>query len=136
MLRLASALFCVVLFVLGYGAAHVGVIADADLRVLEGFMGLPGHGFAFDLVTMFDPAPYAVLSLSLVAGAVVARRPRAAAAARVTVVGGGGGAGDDARRRRHDAAPQAAAGLPARLSARPLHGPGGIPERAHHRGHE
>src|SRR3954452_88149 len=89
MLRLASALFCVVLFVLGYGAAHVGVIADADLRVLEGFMGLPGHGFAFDLVTMFDPAPYAVLSLSLVAGAVVARRPRAAAAALVTMLGAG-----------------------------------------------
>jgi membrane-associated phospholipid phosphatase len=89
MLRLASALFCVVLFVVAYAAAHVGVIADADLRVLEGFMGLPGHGLAFDLVTMFDPAPYAVLSLSLVAGAVVARRPRAAAAALVTMLGAG-----------------------------------------------
>jgi membrane-associated phospholipid phosphatase len=89
MLRLASALFCAVLFVVVYAAVHVGVVADAELRVLEGFMGLPGHAYALDLVHMFDPAPYAVLSLSLVAGAVIARRPRAAAAALVTMLGAG-----------------------------------------------
>jgi membrane-associated phospholipid phosphatase len=89
MLRLASAFVCALLFVAVYAAVHVGVVADAELRVLEGFMGLPGHGYAFDLVSMFDPAPYAVLSLSLVAGALVARRPRAAAAALITMLGAG-----------------------------------------------
>src|SRR4051812_5310714 len=89
MLRLASAFVCALLFVAVYAAVHVGVVADAELRVLEGFMGLPGHGYAFDLVSMFDPAPYAVLSLSLVAGALVARRPRAAAAAMITMLGAG-----------------------------------------------
>ena len=85
MLRLATAFFCAVLFVGVYAAIHVGVVADAELRVLEGFMGLPGHEYARDLVGMFDPAPFAVLSLSLVAGALVARRPRAAAAALIIV---------------------------------------------------
>jgi membrane-associated phospholipid phosphatase len=89
MLRLTSALFCVVLGAVLYGAVHVGVVAAAELRVLEGFMGLPGKAYASDLVSMFNPAPFAVLSLSLVAGAVVARRPRAAAAALVTMLGAG-----------------------------------------------
>jgi membrane-associated phospholipid phosphatase len=89
MLRLTSALFCAVLFVAVYAAIHVGVVADAELRVLEGFMGLPGHEYAHDLVGMFNPAPFAVLSLSLVAGALLARRPRAAAAAAATMLGAG-----------------------------------------------
>ena len=89
MLRLATAFFCAVLFVGVYAAIHVGVVADAELRVLEGFMGLPGHEYARDLVGMFDPAPFAVLSLSLVAGALLARRPRAAAAALITMLGAG-----------------------------------------------
>jgi membrane-associated phospholipid phosphatase len=89
MLRLVRALFCAVLFVAVYAAVHVGVIADAELRVLEGFMGLPGHAYAYDLVSMFDPAPFAVLSLALVAGALLARRPRPAAAALITMLGAG-----------------------------------------------
>src|SRR5919107_1712849 len=89
MLRLASACFCVLAGALLYWAIHIPVVADAELRVLEGFMGLPGHAYANDLVSMFNPAPFAVLSLSLVAGALVARRPRAAAAALVTMLGAG-----------------------------------------------
>jgi membrane-associated phospholipid phosphatase len=89
MLRLASALFCLIAGAVLYGAIHVQVVADAELRVLEGFMGLPGQAYANDLVSMFNPAPFAVLSLSLVAGALLARRPRAAAAALVTMLGAG-----------------------------------------------
>jgi membrane-associated phospholipid phosphatase len=89
MLRLASALFCTVLFVAVYAAIHVGVVADAELRVLEGFMGLPGHEYAYGLVGMFNPAPFAVLSISVVVGAIAARRPRAAAAAAATMLGAG-----------------------------------------------
>ena len=89
MLRLASALFCVIAGAVLYAAVHVQVVADAELRVLEGFMGLPGHAYALDLVGMFDPAPFAVLSLSLVAGGLIARRPRAAAAAAATMLGAG-----------------------------------------------
>jgi membrane-associated phospholipid phosphatase len=89
MLRLASALFCVIAGAAIYAAIHVQVVADAELRVLEGFMGLPGHDRAYDLVSMFNPAPFAVLSVSLVAGGLIARRPRAAAAALVTMLGAG-----------------------------------------------
>jgi membrane-associated phospholipid phosphatase len=87
MLRLASAAVCVLIGAVLYFAVHVPVVAGAELRVLEGFMGLPGREYAIDLVGMFNPAPFAVLSLSLVAGALVARRPRAAAAALVTMLG-------------------------------------------------
>jgi len=89
MLRLASACFCVVLGALLYWAIHIPVVADAELRVLEGFMGLPGRAYANDLVNMFNPVPFAVLSVSLVAGALAARRPRAAAAAAATMLGAG-----------------------------------------------
>ena len=89
MLRLASAAFCLVAGAVLYLAIHVQVVADAELRVLEGFMGLPGREYAFDLVSFFNPAPFAVLSGSLVVGALIARRPRAAAAALVTLLGAG-----------------------------------------------
>ena len=89
MLRLASAAFCVAVGVVVYLAIHVPVVADAELRVLEGFMGLPGHAYANDLVGLFNPAPFAILAGSLVLGAVLARRPRAAAAALVTMLGAG-----------------------------------------------
>src|SRR5690349_14315057 len=89
MLRLASALFCVLAGALLYAAIHVPAIAAAELHVLEGFMGLPGKAYARDLVNMFNPLPFAVLSLSLVTGALIARRPRAAAAALVTMLGAG-----------------------------------------------
>src|SRR5262245_27345035 len=86
MLRVAA---CALVFLATYAAVHVGAVADAELRVLAGFMGLPGKAYASDLVSMFNPAPYAVLSLSLVGGALAARRPRAAAAALVTMLGAG-----------------------------------------------
>jgi membrane-associated phospholipid phosphatase len=89
MLRLASAGFCVVLGALLYWAIHVPVVADAELRVLEGFMGLPGRAYANELVSMFNPVPFALLALSLVTGAVLVRRPRAAAAAALTMLGAG-----------------------------------------------
>ena len=89
MLRLATAAFCVVAGAVLYLAIHVQVVADAELRVLEGFMGLPGREYAFDLVSFFNPAPFAVLSGSLVVGALVARQPRAATAALLTTVGAG-----------------------------------------------
>jgi len=89
MLRLASAAFCVAVGVVVYLAIHAPVVADAELRVLEGFMGLPGHAYANDLVGLFNPAPFAILAGSLVLGAVLARRPRAAAAALVTMLGAG-----------------------------------------------
>jgi membrane-associated phospholipid phosphatase len=88
-LRLISALFCVLAGAALYAAIHVQVVADAELRVLEGFMGLPGHEYATSLVEMFNPAPFAILSAAVVAGALVARRPRAAAAAAVTLLGAG-----------------------------------------------
>jgi membrane-associated phospholipid phosphatase len=90
MLRLVSAAFCVVLGAVVYLAAvHVPALAAADLRTLEGFMGLPGEGYALDLVGLFSPAPFAVLSGSVVVGAVLAGRPRAAAAAAATMLGAG-----------------------------------------------
>jgi membrane-associated phospholipid phosphatase len=89
MLRLASAVFCVVLGVAVYFAVHVPVIADAELRTLEGFMGLPGQRYAADLVGLFNPAPFALLAGSLVVGAALAGRRKAAAAALVTMVGAG-----------------------------------------------
>src|SRR3954469_7793065 len=89
MLRLASATVCVLIGVVVYLAIHIPVVAAAELRVLEGFMGLPGGAHALDLVGLFNPAPFAVLSGSLVVGAVLARRPRAAAAAAVTLLGAG-----------------------------------------------
>src|SRR3954453_4008681 len=90
MLRLATAFFCAVLFLALYAAVHIGVVADAELRVLEGFMGLPGPQYALALVRMFNPAPFAGLALSVVAGALLAQRPRPAAAALITMLASGG----------------------------------------------
>jgi membrane-associated phospholipid phosphatase len=72
-----------------YAAVHVQVVADAELRVLEGFMGLPGHDRALELISMFDPGPFAVLAGAVVAIGLIVRRPRAAAAAGVTMLGAG-----------------------------------------------
>jgi membrane-associated phospholipid phosphatase len=89
MLRLATAAFCVALGAVVYLAVHVPAIAAAELRTLEGFMGLPGQRYATDLVGLFNPAPFAVLAGSLVVGAVLAGRHKAAAAAFVTILGAG-----------------------------------------------
>jgi membrane-associated phospholipid phosphatase len=89
MLRLATAAFCVVLGAVVYLAVHVPAIADAELRTLEGFMGLPGQRYALDLVGLFNPVPFVLLAGSVVVGAVLAGRRKAAAAALVTMVGAG-----------------------------------------------
>jgi membrane-associated phospholipid phosphatase len=90
MLRLVSAACCVVLGAVVYIAVvHVPALASADLRTLQGFMGLPGKEYTHDLVALFNPAPFAVLSSSIVIGAVLAGRPRAAVAAAATMIGAG-----------------------------------------------
>jgi hypothetical protein len=89
MFRLASAVFCIVLGVAVYFAVHVPVIADAELRTLEGFMGLPGQQYARDLVNVFNPFPYVLLASGIVVSALVAGRPKAAAAALLTMGGAG-----------------------------------------------
>jgi membrane-associated phospholipid phosphatase len=78
-------------------ALYVAVVRSSalqhlDVRVLEGFMGLwglPGTSLADDFIRLFDPAPFAVLSGSLVVAALVARRYRAAAAAFTAMLGAG-----------------------------------------------
>jgi membrane-associated phospholipid phosphatase len=93
MLRLLSAVACAVLGAVVYLAVvHVPALADADLRTLEGFMGLsgiPGARFCRDLVALFDPAPFAMLSGSLVVAAFAAGRSRAGVVALVTMLGAG-----------------------------------------------
>ncbi|MDA0181959.1 phosphatase PAP2 family protein [Solirubrobacter phytolaccae] len=78
---LLLALWCAVLFVAAYvGFVHVPALRDADLRVLEGFMGLwslPGAQFGDDLVLAFDPAPFAAMVLGVVAVAHLLGRTRA-----------------------------------------------------------
>jgi membrane-associated phospholipid phosphatase len=73
-------------------AVHVPLLAQADLRTLSGFMGLwgfPGSSLSLDLIGLFDPAPFAILSGSLVVGALVARRFREGAVALVAMLGAG-----------------------------------------------
>jgi membrane-associated phospholipid phosphatase len=71
---------------------RVPAVGEADLRTLEGFMGLwtlPGAPLSLDLVNLFNPLPYAALAGTLVIAAFVAGRPRAAAVALLTMVGAG-----------------------------------------------
>jgi len=88
-----STAVCALLAAVVYvGAVRVPALQQADLRTLEGFMGLwalPGAHLSLDLVQLFNPLPFAILSGSLVVWAVVAGRPRAAAVALVTMVGAG-----------------------------------------------
>jgi membrane-associated phospholipid phosphatase len=63
-----------------------------DVRVLEGFMGLwglPGTTLADDFIRLFNPAPFAVLSGSLMLAALVAKRYRQAALAFAVMFGAG-----------------------------------------------
>ncbi|HWK28132.1 MAG TPA: phosphatase PAP2 family protein [Solirubrobacter sp.] len=90
MFRLASAAACVLAGALVYLAAvHVGFVATADLRVLEGFMGLPGEQFARPLVSLFDPGSFAVLAGALVAAALLAGRIKPALVAATIMLGAG-----------------------------------------------
>ena len=97
---------------------------------LEGFMGLwaiPGASYASAFVGLFNPLPFALLSRSLVlACAVAIGRPRAGAAAFVTMLG----AGVTTQLLKPLLAVQRD------FPAVALHGPGGVPERPHDRGHE
>jgi membrane-associated phospholipid phosphatase len=88
MLRLATAAVCVVLGAVVYLAAvHVHGVAVADLQTLRGFEGLPGKQFSADLTKNFNPGPFVVIALALVAIAFVAGRRRAAVAAFITIAG-------------------------------------------------
>jgi membrane-associated phospholipid phosphatase len=90
---LISAAVCAALGAAVYLAAvHIPAVANADLRTLEGFMGLwvlPGAHFSVDLIQLFDPAPFAILAGSLVVWAIVAGRTRAGAVAALTMLGAG-----------------------------------------------
>jgi membrane-associated phospholipid phosphatase len=90
---LISAALCAVFAALIYVAAvWVPAVREADLRTLEGFMGLwalPGAPLSLDFVGLFDPVPFAALAGTLVVAAFVAGRPRAAAVALLTMVGAG-----------------------------------------------
>jgi membrane-associated phospholipid phosphatase len=90
---LLSTLVCALLAAAVYLAVvHVPEVQRADLRTLEGFMGLwvlPGAHYSLDLVQLFNPLPFAVLAVSLVMWAIAAGRPRAAAVALLTMVGAG-----------------------------------------------
>jgi membrane-associated phospholipid phosphatase len=71
-------------------AFHVGAVETADVRLYARLLGLGGVRWmhlARDLTGFFDPAPYAVLSASLVAGAVALRRRREALVAAVLLAG-------------------------------------------------
>src|SRR4051794_39246113 len=62
-----------------FAAFHVQAVQTADLRTLEGFMGLgavPGADQAHRLVGLFDPAPFAVLVIGVLAAAVLMGRTR------------------------------------------------------------
>jgi membrane-associated phospholipid phosphatase len=78
---LLIALWCAALFVAAYVAfVHLPVMRTADLRVLEGFMGLqtmPGAEYGDDIVTLFDPAPFAAMVLGVLAAGFLLGRTRA-----------------------------------------------------------
>jgi membrane-associated phospholipid phosphatase len=84
---------CALLAAAVYAAAvHVPVVAEADMRTLEGFMGLwalPGAHYSVDLVQLFNPLPFAILASALVIWALFAGRKRAAAVALLTILGAG-----------------------------------------------
>src|SRR5918995_7419688 len=78
---LLLALWCAVFFAAAYVAfVQLPAMRDADLRVLEGFMGLdtlPGAGVGDDIVRLFDPAPFAAMVLGVLACGVLLGRTRA-----------------------------------------------------------
>jgi membrane-associated phospholipid phosphatase len=62
------------------GAAFVPALRAADANALYGFMGLttlPGAGHTIELISLFDPAPFAALALGIVACGVLVGRTRA-----------------------------------------------------------
>jgi membrane-associated phospholipid phosphatase len=62
------------------GAVHVPELRAADANALYGFMGLtqlPGAGHTIELISLFDPVPFAALLLGIVATGVLVGRIRA-----------------------------------------------------------
>ncbi|MBE2314631.1 phosphatase PAP2 family protein [Solirubrobacter sp. CPCC 204708] len=62
------------------GAAYVPQLRAADAHALYGFIGLttlPGAGRTLELISLFDPAPFAALTLLIVALGVLFGRVRA-----------------------------------------------------------
>jgi len=89
-LLLAAGLCAVAAAAVWAVAFHVAAVETADVRLyarLLGFGGARGAHLARDLTAFFDPAPYAVLSASLVAGAVALRRRREALVAALLLAG-------------------------------------------------
>jgi membrane-associated phospholipid phosphatase len=89
---LTAALCAAITAVVYVAAIRVTALREADLRTLEGFVGLwsaDEAGYAGAFVGLFDPLPFALLSGALVAGAALAGRRREAAAALVAMVGAG-----------------------------------------------
>jgi membrane-associated phospholipid phosphatase len=71
-------------------AFHVGAVQTLDVRAFERLYGLGGERggqLAYDVARFFDPAPYAVLSASLLAVAVAFGRRRQALVAAVLLAG-------------------------------------------------
>jgi membrane-associated phospholipid phosphatase len=90
---LIGAAACALVAALFYVAVvKTPALQRADVRVLEGFMGLwglPGTSFADDFIRLFNPGPFAVLSGSLIVATLVAKRYRQAALAFTVMLGAG-----------------------------------------------
>jgi membrane-associated phospholipid phosphatase len=90
---LLTAALCVALAALVYVVAvRVPFAREADVRILEGFMGLwtvPGASYAAGFVGLFNPVPFTLLSVGLLVCAVAIGRARAGAAAFAAMLGAG-----------------------------------------------
>jgi membrane-associated phospholipid phosphatase len=88
---IAAAFACVLAAALTYAASvHVGFVQRADLRMLEGFVGVQNarsHHLASSLAGLFDPAPFAVLAAAVAALGVARARVGLAVAAAVAMLG-------------------------------------------------
>lgn len=82
---------CAGLAVLVYGAAiHVSLVQRADIRLFNAFVardGARGTGLAPVIFNLFDPLPFALMCIALVAAAVLAGRRRAAIAVALAILG-------------------------------------------------
>lgn len=71
-------------------AMNVPALRVADLRTLEGFMGLstvPSARYADGLTGLFNPLPFALIAVALVLAGALAGRPRAGLAAFAAILG-------------------------------------------------
>jgi membrane-associated phospholipid phosphatase len=87
---LAAGLCAVAAAAVWVAGFHVPAVESADVRVVDRLVGLGGarvRQLAGDLLALFDPAPYAVISASLLAGALATRGRRAALATALLLAG-------------------------------------------------